>query len=187
MDTARLLDAAGGYSVVFHAAYYLGQQPHKVYPEVLRQVQALAALAKKEALKVGIRPELMGKPSQFGTLEEVVHLSEDAGGNILPCIDFAHLHARTGKYNTYEEFASAFEFIAKRLGDEALREMHIHFSGIRYSAKGEQKHLIVRESDFRYREFLKCLKDYDICGVMVVESPNVEGDALWLKKIYQTM
>ena len=187
LDTARILDTAQGYSVVFHAAYYLGTRPNEVYPIIKQHLKQLSSIAKKEALRVWIRPELMGKNSQFGTLDEIVALAKDVGGKILPCIDFAHLHARTGKYNTYEEFAEVFEKIAEELGDDALATMHMHFSGIQYSSKGEQKHIILRESDFRVREFLKCLKDYHICGALVCESPNIEGDTLLLKKIYQSM
>ncbi len=187
LDTARALDTAGGYSVVFHAAYYMGGRPEDVYPAVLNHVRHIADLARKEALTVWIRPELMGKRSQFGTLEEVVRLSKDTGWKILPCVDFAHLHARTAGFNSYEDFARVFEYIAKELGDDALRDMHIHFSGIRYSDKGEQKHVIMRDSDFRHREFLKCLKDFDVCGAIVCESPNGEGDTLWMKRVYQSM
>lgn len=187
LNTARMINAANGYSVVFHAAYYMGSKPVEVYPAVAERLKEIQRIAEKEALKVWIRPELMGKRTQFGSLQEVINLSKEIGGNIMPCIDFAHLHARTGKFNTYEEFACVFETIKKELGEEALTEMHIHVSGIKYSEKGEQSHLNIRKSDFKIREFLKCLKDYSICGVLVCESPNIEGDTLLLKMIYESM
>jgi len=187
LNTARLLDYAGGYSIVFHAAYYMGNKPLEVYPAVREHLIHISNLAEKEALRVFLRPELMGKKVQFGTLEEIVRLSKEIGNHILPCIDFAHLHARTGRYNSYEEFVKVFDYIAKELGEDALKEMHIHCSGIKYSLSGEQKHVNLRYSDFKYREFLKALKDYDICGVLVCESPNVEGDTLMLKRIYESM
>ncbi len=188
LDTARVLDCANGYSVVFHAAYYLGTKPQEVYQTVKEHLVHISSFAEKEALKVWIRPELMGKTSQFGTLEEILKLSEEIGGRILPCIDFAHLHARTdGHYNTYEEFMEVFEEIENKLGEKAVKNMHIHYSGIKYSSRGEQKHTILRQSDMRMREFLKALKDYNIYGVLVCESPNIEGDALLLKKIYHSM
>jgi deoxyribonuclease IV len=187
LDTARALDAAGGYSIVFHAAYYLDRKPEDVYPAVLQHLINLSSIAKKEALRVWLRPELMGKRSQFGTLDEIIRLSKEAGKNVLPCVDFAHLHARTAAYNNYESFAEVFETIGKNLGDEALKNMHMHFSGIAYTDKGEQKHLILRRSDMRYREFIKALVDYDICGALVCESPNGEGDALLLKRTWLSM
>jgi len=187
LDTARALDSAGGYSIVFHAAYNLGARPHEVYDHVREHIEHIAALARKEVIRVWIRPELMGKISQFGTLEEIIRLSKETGGRIAPCIDFAHLHARTGRYNTYEEFARVFEYIGEELGDTALENVHMHFSGILYSQKGEQKHVNLRYSDFRYREFAKSLKDFNICGALTVESPNIEGDTLLMKLIYKSM
>lgn len=187
LDTARLLDAAGGYSIVFHAAYYMGHKPENVYKDVLRHIEHIASIARKEALKVHIRPELMGKHSQFGTLDEICRVSRDAGMPILPCVDFAHHHARSGRDNHYDAFARVFDTIARVVGEEALRDLHIHFSGIEYVPSGEKRHLILRESDMRSREFLKCLIDFNAAGVVVCESPNVEGDTLLLKKLYRSM
>jgi deoxyribonuclease-4 len=187
LDTARSLDAAGGFSMVFHAAYYLGTKPDEVYESIKKHIGHIAAIARKEALRVWLRPELMGKNSQFGTLDEIVRLSRDVGGRIAPCIDFAHLHARTGRFNTYEEFAFVFEKIGSELGESALENMHMHFSGILYSMKGEQKHVILRKSDLRFREFAKALKDFNISGALTVESPNIVGDTLLMKLIYESM
>ncbi len=187
LNTARMLDAANGYSVVFHAAYYMGNKPSEVYPTIKERLGEIQRIAEKEALKVWIRPELMGKRTQFGSLSELLSLTKELGGRIMPCIDFAHLHARYGKHNVYEEFVSVFDNIKNELGEEALFDMHIHVSGIKYSEKGEIAHLNIRQSDFKIREFLKCVKDYNICGVLVCESPNIEGDTLLLKLIYESM
>jgi len=187
LDTARALDAADGYSVVFHAAFYLQSPPHKVYPVIKDHLKHIADIAVKEALRVDIRPELMGKPTQFGTLEEILDICAEVGPPIKPCIDFAHLHARTGRFNTYEEFAWVFDRVKEKLGEEALQDMHIHYSGIQYGPKGEQKHLILRESDARYREFCRALVDYQVRGALVIESPNIEGDTLLFKLTYEAM
>jgi len=187
LNTARMLDIAGGYSVVFHAAYYMGNKPAEVLPIVRDRLREIQRIAKKEALKVWLRPELMGKRTQFGSVSELLDITKELGGKIMPCFDFAHLHARYGKHNSYEEFASIFEKIKETLGEDTLYDMHIHVSGIKYSEKGEISHLNVRQSDFKIREFLKCLKDYNICGVLVCESPNIEGDTLLFKIIYESM
>jgi len=188
LDTARLLDYANGYSIVFHAAYYLEKKPELVYKSVKEHIEHISQIASKEALKIWIRPELMGKKSQFGNLEEIIKLSKEINGKILPCIDLAHLHARTnGKFNSYEEWARLWDFMGNELGEESLKNVHLHFSGIKYTDKGEQKHINLKDSQFRYREFLKSLIDYDIYGVIVCESPNIEGDTLMMKKTYLSM
>jgi deoxyribonuclease-4 len=128
----------------------------------------------------------MGKSSQFGTIEEVLNLSYELEG-IAPCIDFAHCHARTGRFNSYPEFASILQQVKERLGRPALDNMHIHVSGIAYGKKGEIKHLNLKDSDFQYVELIKALTDYDAKGLVICESPNLEEDALLLQETYNTL
>ena len=106
----------------------------------------------------------------------------------MPCIDFAHLHARSnGKFNTENEFNEILIKYEKELGKIALENMHIHLSGINYGEKGEKNHLILENSDMNYKDLLKVLKEFKCKGVIVCESPNVEQDALLLKKIYSNI
>ncbi len=106
---------------------------------------------------------------------------------LAPCIDFAHWHARTGVFNSYQEFASILLRIKERLGRAALDDMHIHVAGIRYGEKGEIKHLNLKDSDLQYVELLKALRDYEVKGLVICESPNLEDDALLLKSTYNTL
>ncbi|HOB22894.1 MAG TPA: hypothetical protein PKI30_08590, partial [Bacillota bacterium] len=103
-----------------------------------------------------LRPELMGKPTQFGSLEELLRLSQELP--VLPCLDFSHFHARTGEFNTFEEFASILEQLEQALGEEALKNLHLHISGIDYGPKGERKHLVFADADFNYQELMNVLK-----------------------------
>ncbi len=64
--------------------------------------------------------------------------------------------------------------------------MHIHLSGISYNKKaGELSHLNVRESDLKYPELLMALKEKDVGGIVICESPNLEEDALHLQETYK--
>jgi deoxyribonuclease-4 len=65
--------------------------------------------------------------------------------------------------------------------------MHIHVAGISYGSKGELKHLNLEESDLRYVELLKALRDYDAKGLVICESPNLEEDALLLQETYSKL
>ncbi|MBA7467980.1 hypothetical protein ES707_03220 [subsurface metagenome] len=128
----------------------------------------------------------MGKHSQFGTVEEILNLCAELGGLDI-CMDFAHWHARTGGLNSHREFASILLQIEEKLGRVALDNMHIHVSGIAYGGKGEIKHLNLKESDFQYAELLEALKDYDVKGIVICESPNLEEDALLLQATYNAL
>ncbi len=183
-QTARITWIAGGYSIVFHAAYYGKVIREKVYEKVKEEMKKILRQLEDEGIDIWVRPETTGKETQFGTVEEIVKLSEELP-QVLPCIDFAHLHARSvGRYNTYDEFRDVLAYVEEHLGSEALNNMHIHVSGIEYGPKGEKRHLNLRDSDMNYQELLRVWKEFDIKGVVISESPNLEGDALLLKKIY---
>lgn len=185
-QTARIALLCGATCITFHAAFYLGDPPDKVYDTVKRYLGETLDQLKRENNPVLIRPETMGKGSQFGTLEEIINLSIEME-SIAPCLDFAHWHARTGEYNSYQEFASILSLVGEKLGRAALDDIHIHVSGIAYGKKGELKHLNLKDSDFRYVEFLKALKDYDVKGSVICESPNLEEDALLLQEGYNAL
>ena len=186
LQTARIGSLCGANSVVFHTAFYMGDPPEKAYEIIKKHLGEVLEQLKEENIWVWIRPEVMGKPSQFGNLEEVLELSAELDG-VAPCIDFAHWHARTGEFNTYQEFISILSQIEERLGRDALNDMHIHVAGIEYGKKGEIRHLDLEDSDFRYVELLKALRDYEVRGLVICESPNLEGDALLLQTAYNNL
>jgi len=185
IQSAERLYDAGGWSVVFHAGYYLKQDPAKVYERIKGEIKDIVSTLQDRGIEVWIRPELTGKPTQFGDLKELVRLSEELE-MVLPTIDFAHAHARNkGKCNTVEEWREMLSFMEDRLGREALDNMHIHISGINYTAKGERNHLNLQESDMNWEDLLRVLKEFRVKGVVISESPNIEGDALLMKKKYE--
>jgi len=186
LQTARIASLCQAESVAFHAAFYLGDPPEKAYTTVKKYLEEVISQLRQENNRVWIRPEVMGKLSEFGTIEEILNLSTKLEG-VAPCLDFAHWHARSGKSNSYQEFASVLEQVEQQLGRAALDNMHLHVSGIAYSNKGEIKHLNLKESDFQYAELIKALKDYDAKGIVICESPNLEEDALLLQATYNAL
>ncbi len=185
IQSAERLYQAGGWSVVFHAGYYLKQPPESVYQRILEALRDIEKRLMDKGIEVWIRPELTGKPTQFGDLKEIVKLSEELE-MVLPTIDFAHAHARNkGKCNSVEEWREMLAFMEDRLGREALDNMHIHMSGIEYTDKGEKRHLPLQESDMKWEDLLRVLKEFRVKGVVISESPNIEDDALLMKKKYE--
>ena len=186
LKAARVGKACGASSVAFHAAFYMGDPPEQAYETVKRHLAAVLEELHAEGNRVQIRPEIMGKPTQFGDLEEILSLSAEMEG-VAPCVDFAHWHARHGRHNSYREFGAVLSRIEERLGRAALDDMHIHVAGIAYGDKGERKHLDLEESDLEYAELMKALRDHDVRGVVVCESPNLESDALLLQETYRRL
>ena len=187
LHTARIAALLGAKSITFHAAFYLKNTFAETYAVVKSHLQEVLNVLRDEGNTVTIRPEVAGKSSQFGTLEEILQLSSEIEG-VAPCFDFAHWHARTGKANSYQEFLDILEQIEGKLGRQALDNMHIHLSGIAYGKKGEIKHLMLADSDLRYVELLKALKERKAKGVVISESaPYPEHDALLLQQTYRQL
>jgi deoxyribonuclease-4 len=186
LQTARIAWLCGAQDIVVHAAFNMGDPPPKVYETVKRHLRELIAELRAEGNQVRIRIELMGRPSQFGSLDEVLALSAEVEG-VAPCLDFAHMHARTGAFNSYDEFISILKRVEERLGRPALDDLLVHVSGIAYTKQGERQHLVFKESDFRYQEFVEALKDCKAKGSIICESPNLEEDALLLQQTYRAL
>jgi deoxyribonuclease IV len=184
LQTAHVGTLCGVSDIAFHAAFYMKDDPAEVYRRLKQLLTGITAEIRRQNKHILLRPELMGKVTQFGSLDELLNLCSEVEG-LAPCIDFAHLHARSGKYNSYYEFKSALGQIEKRLGRPALDNLHMHVSGINYNSKsGEVMHLNLRESDFKYVEFLQALKEQDVRGAVICECPNLEEDALHLQQTY---
>lgn len=187
INAARIAYLCGAYSVCFHPGYYMKSTKEQAYERFKKEMKYIMDELKNENIKIWVRPETTGRVSQIGSFDECLKISQEFD-NILPCIDFAHLHARSnGKNNTYQEFKEILEKYEKELGKKALDNMHIHMSGINYGEKGEKNHLVLKESDMNYKDLMKTLKEFKCKGVVVCESPNLETDALIMKKTYNSL
>lgn len=176
--------SSGAWSVAFHPGYNMQQKPEIVFENIRKRIKEIAKALKDRGIMIWLRPETTGRLSQFGTLNEICRLSQEIE-NVLPCIDFGHMHAREGKNNTISEFRDMLELVEKTLGKTGLNNIHAHVSGINYTAKGEKNHLNLEDSDLNYKDLVKAWKEFKLKGIVISESPNIEKDALLLKKLYR--
>lgn len=185
IDTASVASEAGAFSITYHAAFYMGKDKETVYNQVKTQTQRIIEILENEKINVWIRPETTGKATQWGDIDEIINLSKEFE-QVLPCVDFSHLHARTaGEYNTYDEFSKVLEKMGNEIGQYALENFHGHLAGIEYTAKGEKQHLNLENSDMNYKDLLKAMKEFGVKGALVCESPNIEDDCKLIKTYYE--
>jgi deoxyribonuclease-4 len=191
---ARLLAAAragylaGAKDIIFHPGSYHEMPPEQVYERAKQKMIEITGILREEGVDVNLRPETMGKSAMFGSLDEVIQLSKEVPG-VLPCIDWAHLHARTGNgtFNSYAEFADALTRVKNALGEEGMGKLHFHLSGIAYGPKGEKEHLPLNEADLHYRELIQAFIDFKVGGTAAVEAPMPfhVADALTFQATYR--
>jgi deoxyribonuclease-4 len=185
IGSARLAHLLGAKSVVIHPGYYGQETPEKTYENIKTGFQNVLSILRSEKNPVTLRPETMGRQSQFGSLDETITLCKELDG-LLPCLDFSHIHARDRGANSYRYFQKIMRKVEKKLGRKAMEDLHIHVAGILYGEKGEIRHLDLRRSDFNYDSLVQVLNDVGGAGLVVCESPNLEKDALMLKRLYES-
>ena len=183
MDAAHYGNLAGATDIIFHPGSYFGKEPDEILPIAINRLESCVAELRSTGNPVTLRPETMGKSAMLGSLEDCIKMSQKIPG-VLPCIDFAHLHARagSGSPNSYTEWIKILEIYEHSLGETSLQNLHIHLSGIEYSEKGERKHLPLLESDFNLTDLLLALRDLHCAGRILCESPIMEEDALLIQR-----
>lgn len=188
MDAARAGHLAGATDIVFHPGSYFGRPPEQVLPGVIERLNGCVQELRADDNPATLRPETMGKGAVLGSLDDTLEMSAAIEG-VEPCLDFPHLHARPGdgSMNTYQEWVEVLQTYANALGNESLRRLHIHLSGIEYTKKGEQEHLPIQESDLNLEAILQALIDLNCCGRILCESPILEEDALMVKDTWQML
>jgi deoxyribonuclease-4 len=185
MDAAVYGRLAGATDIVFHPGSYFERPPKEVLPLAIERLQGCVDELRQADNPVTLRPETMGKSAMLGSLADTLEMSKAIPG-VLPCLDFAHLHARPGDgtMNTYEEWSQALEGYAQALGDEALSTLHIHLSGIEYGEKGEREHLKLEDADLNLNAILRALHKFNAAGRILCESPIMEEDSLNMKRAW---
>lgn len=187
IDTAAVAAQAGAFSITYHAAFYMGGDKETVFEQVKTQTKRIIDILENEKIKVWVRPETTGKATQWGDIDEIINLSKEFE-QVLPCVDFSHLHARSaGEYSTYDEFSKVLEKMGNNIGQYALENFHGHLAGIEYTAKGEKQHLNLENSDMNYKDLIKVMKEFGVKGALVCESPNIEDDCKLLKNYYESL
>jgi len=186
MDAAYFGNLAGATDVVFHPGTYFNRPVDEVMGVVIPRLSACAEELHAVGNPITLRPETMGKSAVIGSLQDILGMAKAIPG-ILPCMDFAHLHARhgDGSMNSYEEWIQALEACKNSLGEAAMQRLHVHLSGIEYGPKGERNHLVMEEADLDFKSIFRALKDSGCKGRILCESPVLEEDALKMKTLWQ--
>lgn len=169
--TLAIADACGASVAVFHAAYYSERTPGEAY-------NLVAGALKLFSPKARIGVETMGRQKQFGTLDETIRLSQELE-NVVPVIDFGHIHARTGGgIKSKEDFKKILDSV-DALGKNPI---HCHLTGIRFENGNEKEHLPISSNQPDFRLLAEVLREngYDI--TLISESPLIEQDALLFRK-----
>ncbi len=180
----KIAELMGAYVVVFHPGYYkdLGKE------ESLKKAIKVLLDIEEEAKSLGIKrvklgAETTGKKTQLGDLDEVISMAQETD-IVIPVIDFAHLHARMGGgFTKKKEYDEVLDKLEEHVSDK-IKRLHIHFSKIEYTDKGEKRHHTFGSGyGPTFHPLSEALLERGIEAVIISESPVLEKDALRMKEI----
>ena len=160
--TLVLSEMMGAKRIVFHPGF--GKDWKKV-------VAGIKKVEKDRPKGITIHPETMGRISQLGNLAEVIEICKHT--ECLPCIDFAHVHAREqGSLMKKEDFRKILITIEKELGNDVMRQLHCHFYPVEWNVQGEKYHRAVMEKDVFpiFQPYGELIKEFNMTPVLISES-----------------
>ena len=103
-------------------------------------------------------------------------------------IDWSHLHARGGgALRSVQDFKDIAAKVEAKLGTEAARDMHCHFSKIEYTYKsGEKRHHSLDEPAFgpEFAHLAQVIAEFKLRPTMICETPMQDIDALKMRETY---
>ncbi len=168
LDSCERAHVLGAKNVVFHAGFYQKKTQKKTYGMIKKAILGMQKYISRKKWDVNLCPEITGKPSQFGSLDELLKLKRETGCGLT--VDFSHLYARHQGELDYG-----------RLLKKLPRKFHAHFSGIEYGKKGERKHVKTKKAFFEplAKELIKRRPDI----TLICESPQPYKDAKMMKKM----
>lgn len=190
LKSARAVDWMGGNRVIFHVGSPGKRRREEAFEGACKVVTAArAALDEAGYEHILLCPETMGRPSQIGTLDEILTLCKN-DDRMLPTIDFGHLHsAGCGCMTDEAAFDRVLEQMIAALGIDRCRHFHAHFSKIAYTAKGEKMHMTFADTDYGpdFVHLAPGLKKFGLMPTIICESRGTQADdARIMKEIYSS-
>ncbi len=177
----------GAYVLVFHTGFYGRLEKNYAFRTCVNALKDIVSTMHSLGIQnVKLGPETMGKISQVGSLDEVLAFCEEVEQTQL-VVDWAHMHARRqGRFRKVDDFRAVAEEVERRLGTEAVRTMHCHFSKIEYTIKGERRHHVLDDVEHGpdFANLAEVMDEFKMRSVIICETPLLDVDAMKMRDTY---
>jgi deoxyribonuclease-4 len=188
LTTAQLM---GARVVVFHPGSGSGRDRWELMAAAKTLFKEVLARAEAKGLSgILLAPETAGKRNILGSLEEVLELCE-LGNQVVPAVDFGHLHAVSGgKFTDKKVYDRVFDLIVERLGRDYAQNLHIHFSPVEFTSAGEKKHRTALETNFGpdFTPLAELLAERNLTPTIICESAGRQAeDVMIYRDIYNDL
>ncbi|MFQ5920381.1 MAG: TIM barrel protein [Thermoplasmata archaeon] len=167
--------------VVTHMGLYGELTPEAALERILGRVEELAGWFRKQGLRSKLGLETSGRQEVFGSVDEVVTISE-AVPQTLPVLNFGHIHAREG--GSLRE-ASDFGALLERVEPRVQGQFHCHFAGVEHEGGNELRYTPIKRGDLRFEPLVEAILDAEYPLTVISSSPLLEHDAMYMKVILE--
>ena len=178
----------GGTRAVFHPGSPLKSERSEAMDRLIKAME----LFMEEFYQKGyedrfVCAETMGKINQLGDVDEIIRIVNVAD-NILPCVDFGHLNARTyGSLKNKDDYRAVIDRLIDGVGEQKVKNIHVHFSKIEYGKGGEIRHLTFADNEYgpEFEPLAEILYEYRLEPWILSESAGTQSlDAKTMKNLY---
>lgn len=188
LQSLRALKWFSGKRCVFHSGTEGKMERAEAFALIIDRLTKFKEIKRAEGFEdLIICPETMGKLAQIGTVSEIVEICK-IDESYYPCIDFGHINAREGgSLKNSEDFEKIILYMLNEIGSEKTKNMHIHFSKIQYSAKGEVRHLTFEDDEYgpNFLPLAEVLYKHKLTPFIICESAGTQAeDAKIMRDIY---
>ncbi len=191
-DSLKALKNFGGNRCVFHPGSPVKLDRREAMNILLKSFERIVQIKNDNGYKdLYLCPETMGKLAQLGDLEEIIEIVNVGDENIIPCIDFGHLNARAqGLFKSKDDYKRVIDRLIDGIGEKKTFNMHVHFSKIQYTDKGELRHLTFEDNYYgpEFEPLMEVFKEYKMTPYVVCESAGTQTrDSLLMKAYYNSL
>lgn len=178
-------DWMGAHEVVFHPGFYSKSHEEDLQRCVKAMNEVVDLMKSFGIIDVSLAPETAGKVFQLGSLHETLTLCEKVEST-KPTIDWSHLHARERRrLKTIDDFRQVIDEVEIRLGTDAAKEMHCHYTLVEFGRVGERRHHTMDETKYSpdFEPLAILIAELGLDPVILSESPILDIDSQKMQDI----
>lgn len=187
LNALKILRILGGKYLVVHSGTQMKLDREYAFSLVIKRYKELITKIYELGLDdMYVCPETMGKYSQIGDIDEIIEICK-LDKILIPTFDFGHINCiHQGSIKTKEDYRKIIEKCKNELGEFKTDKLHIHFSKIEFTEKGEKKHLTFKDDIYgpNFEPLIDVLLEYNLSPTIICESNGTMAEDAKIMKIY---
>lgn len=176
-----ILNALQGDVVVTNVGLYDDRKRSRAATEdnVRTNLDIILGMWEELDLKPRLGIEITGQQDVFGSLDQILDLSDEFG--VIPVLNFPHHHARTrGSLNVQSDFVDVINQVA------SASDNHVYatFSNVEFTPEGDEKWFSpLKKGELRFERLAEALADLKPDMTLISSSPLLEHDAVYMRTL----